>query len=72
MKPVDVIVGLLAFTISAIMLASIADVILTDTSMTDAQSERFTLIMGSLISIVSLYVGAKIQKRTEDEEKDYE
>ncbi len=72
MKPVDVIVGLLAFTISVIMLASIADVILTDTSMTDAQSERFTLIMGSLISIVSLYVGAKIQKRTEDEEKDHE
>ena len=60
--PVDIIVIILTTVISIVLATSIVDVIINDTTMTDIRSKRITALLTSIIAIITLYVGAQIQK----------
>ena len=63
MKPVDIVVVMLVTTLCIIVLAAVVGPFFTGHPLTESNADRLTGIVGSLISIVSLYVGAKIQQR---------
>ena len=61
-SPVDYIVGFLAVVVCFITFGAIMGVLLRGQPMTTEQSDIMESITTAIISIVSMYVGASIQK----------
>jgi hypothetical protein len=61
-KPIDFIVGLLAITIAMVLVSAMVDVLINEDAMTEGGSKRVTNIVTAMLSIISMYVGAQIQK----------
>ena len=59
----DYVVALLALIVCIITAGAIAGVLMRGQSMTEAQAEIMSQITSAIISIISMYVGASIQKK---------
>ena len=62
-KPIDIIVAILAISVVSVLVVAVYDSKINNDQLTDAGTKRITAIMTSVLSIVSMYVGAKIQER---------
>ena len=62
-KPYDIIILILTITLSVILISIFIELALTDIAMTDTNAKIVGGILGSVISIISMYIGAQIQKR---------
>ncbi len=60
-RPVDFVIGVFTITVSVILISIILDAVVTNTTMNDEGAEGYTAVLGSLIAIISMYVGATIQ-----------
>lgn len=68
-KPVDFVIGIFAITVAIILLSVILDSMITETTLTEEGAERYTALLGSLVAIISMYVGAKIQENRDNNDK---
>ncbi|RLD66074.1 MAG: hypothetical protein DRI98_13970 [Bacteroidetes bacterium] len=68
MKPVDAVILLLTVIILGVFAAAVINPIISGTPLNADQAERISAAFGAIISIVSLYVGAKLQQSSNDEE----
>lgn len=62
-SPVSIIVLWLAVVVGAIMLMVIAGIIIQERDMTADKSKLITDVINSMVTIISVYVGAMIQKK---------
>lgn len=60
--PTDVIVLILAITVSLILLSIFGELMLNDIPLTETAAELVAGLVTSVITIISIYVGAKIQQ----------
>jgi len=68
-EPVDYIVAVLSVSIAVILIESVTITILTDRVLTPAKTEILSGIVGSVVSVISVYVGACLRNRGERAEK---
>ena len=61
-NPVDYVVSLLALVVGVLTVSVVIGVIVKDKGMTPEQADHMDAITSAIISIVSMYVGASIQK----------
>ena len=66
--PVDVMVAALTMTICAILVVTVLNQMVTGEEATEAKQKMITGLITSTISIVSMYVGAQLQKRNDKDE----
>lgn len=65
-KAVDVAIIILTITISIVLLSSVLRPYFTGESMKESSAKLIATIISSIISIISMYVGAKIQKNRDE------
>jgi len=61
-EPADIIIMILAMTVSIVLLISLLRPLFIDASMSAHGAEILKTILGSMISIISMYVGLKFKK----------
>jgi len=61
-QPVDVIVGLLAVTVCAMLGAACVAPLMSGQPLSDERAKVVAAVVTSALSIVSMYVGAAIQR----------
>ena len=66
-QPVDIIVALLAMTV-CVTVGSIAVVPFLDAhnTLSEGKAKMFVGIVSSLVSVISMYIGARIQRRKDE------
>ena len=64
-KPIDYIVMLFSVAIVMLLMGVLADIVFTNNELSETASKRFNVVVTSMISIISMYVGAQIQKNRE-------
>ena len=66
--PVDVIVFVLAITVTAVLLISTTKPLFggEDVEVSENTAKLVAGILGSLVSVVSVYVGARVQKNLDE------
>jgi hypothetical protein len=64
--PSDVIVTILACVVAATLFAAIIKPFITTNSLPEESAKMVAGLIGSLISLISMYIGAKIQKHKQD------
>ena len=62
-RPVDVVVALVALAVSASMLMSAFSISILKSELTEIRSELLKVAVGGAISIISMYIGAEVQRR---------
>ena len=60
-KPIDIVIVVLTVTICSCLFAALAKPMITGVDLSEGGSELVATMMASVISIVSMYVGAKLQ-----------
>ncbi len=65
MKPVDIVVVSLTVAVCSILTGVIINAVLTGKQMSPEAGEIIGGLVGSIIAIISLYVGAKINGKNE-------
>ena len=60
--PLDIIVIMFTGAIVFILLIVLGNVVVTDTPLNDTAAKRINILIASIVSIISMYVGAQIQK----------
>ncbi len=68
-KPVDFIIAMFAISVAIILLVIILNVLYSGIALSDDAGDRITVIVSSILSIVSLYVGAKINENRNNKNK---
>ena len=66
-KPVDFIATIIALTVCAILATSIAGAVIEQREISEGGREIIDNVIAALLAIVSMYVGASIQKKHDDE-----
>jgi hypothetical protein len=61
-QPIDYMVGLLVVTLMIMLLFIMGEVVFDDRDMTETGAKRVNVIINSMVAIISMYVGAQIQK----------
>jgi hypothetical protein len=61
-QPIDYIVGILVVTLMVLLLGIMGEVIFDDRAMSETAAKRVNVIINSMVAIISMYVGAQIQK----------
>lgn len=69
-KPVDWIVLTIAAAVASIFLMMVTAVFIAGTSLTEEARRTLSTVIGSMLSIIALYVGAKVS--TSKLDKNYE
>jgi len=70
-KPVDIVALIIAITICCCLLVAILMPVITGEPSTEKRSELLTNVFLSFVSIVSMYIGAKVtSNRKEKKEKE--
>jgi len=65
-KPLDYMIGLLVVTLMILLLMIMAEVVFDDREMTETGAKRINVIINSMVAIISMYVGAQIQKSKDE------
>ncbi len=65
-QPVDIIITIFATVISVVLLLIIIDATLNNDALSDASSKRISAITTSVVAIISMYIGAKIQEHKDN------
>ena len=65
-SPSDIIMLILASTVSIILISIFIEASTTDVPMTDNGAKLVAGLIASIISIISMYVGSKIQKNKDN------
>lgn len=68
-KPLDYMMGILVVTVVVILLMVMASVVFDDTVLTEKGATRVNIIINSIVAIISMYVGAQIQKERDSNKK---
>ena len=58
-------VGLLILTVCVLLVMIMSSVVFDDKIMSDSGAKRVNVLINSIIAIVSMYIGAQIQKSKE-------
>lgn len=61
-RPIDFIISILTITICVILVLTIVDMMINMKTLTEAGSKMVTAIITSILSILSMYAGAMIQR----------
>ena len=61
-KPLDYMIGILVIAVVVILLMVMASVVFDDLVLTEKGATRVNAIINSIVAIISMYVGAMIQK----------
>jgi hypothetical protein len=61
-QPIDYMVGLLVVTLMVLLLMIMGEMVFDDRNIGDAGAKRINVIINSMVAIISMYVGAQIQK----------
>ena len=69
-KAVDFIIAIFAITVSLVILSVLANVVVSQKGLSGERAENFNALLGSLVAIISMYVGAKIQENRDNDKKD--
>lgn len=64
--PADYIVTFLTLVIGTMLLLTSAKGVISGTEMSDQKTEMLIGLIGSLVAIISIYIGAKIQSNRSD------
>ena len=64
--PADYIVMFLTLVIGTMLLLTSAKGVISRTEMSDQKTEMLIGLIGSLVAIISIYIGAKIQSNRSD------
>lgn len=64
-QPVDLVIGILTVTLSAMFIVGVVAEFYELQPMNEQEGERFVGLVGAVISIISMYVGAKLNARAE-------
>lgn len=71
MKTIDIVVLILTIAVASVMLGSLFIPLVTNEPLTDVKAKILAGIITSVIAIISLYVGSKLNTNWyKDEEKD--
>ncbi len=62
-NPVDIIIGIFAITIAIFLISAVYDVVFENTPLSETGAKRITAIVTSIVSIIALYVGSKLNNR---------
>ena len=62
-EPIDIIAMLLTVTICLILILSSVAPVITGTSLSEAKAKLLVGLIGSVVSVVSMYIGATLQRR---------
>jgi len=65
-SPSDIIMLILSATISIILITIFVELAFTDIPMSDTGAKIVGGLIASIISIISMYIGAKIQKNKDN------
>ena len=66
MKPVDMIVLLIAFVVCLVILLPMVNLVVHNLPVNSERSEAFTRLLAGLMAIISLYVGSKLNTKDDD------
>lgn len=64
-KPYDIIILILAITISIVLIVIFIVTVFNEIPIADTNAKIVGGLLASIISIISMYIGAQIQKRKE-------
>jgi hypothetical protein len=63
MKPMDIIILILTLLVSIILVLTLLQPLIYTTNLPEPVSKILANSLGSVISIISMYIGAKIQQK---------
>jgi hypothetical protein len=65
-QPIDYMVGLMVVAVVIFLTMIMGEVVFDDKELSDSGAKRMNTVVISILSIISMYVGAQIQKGKED------